>query len=158
MREFPLTDATGRLLDRMQAMTTTPWPVLLYLHATDDVPNDQREIAARAIDSFLMRRAVCLMTTKDYNRLFVQVLADARQSDPARAGHAVVRSLWNQTADARLWPDDRTFLTGLVANDLYRRSYRARLKALLVGLENHLRTPKTEHALKTFECGPPAEH
>jgi hypothetical protein len=146
VRGLPLTDPTGRLLDRMQTMTTTPWPVLLYLHATDDVPNDQRAIAARAIDSFLMRRAVCLMTTKDYNRLFVQVLADAQQSDPTRAGHAVVRSLWNQTADARLWPDDQTFLAALIANDLYRRSYRARLKALLVGLENHLRTPKTEHA------------
>ncbi|WP_406155938.1 DUF262 domain-containing HNH endonuclease family protein [Streptomyces sp. NBC_00882] len=146
LRELPLTDPTGRLLDRMQTMTTTPWPVLLYLHATEEVPNDQRAVAARAIDSFLMRRAVCLMTTKDYNRLFVQVLADAQESDPARAGFAVARSLWNQTAEARLWPDDQIFLEALIAPDLYRRSYRARLKALLVGLENHLRTPKTELA------------
>ncbi|WP_328690703.1 HNH endonuclease family protein [Streptomyces phaeochromogenes] len=127
-------------------MTTTPWPVLLYLHATEEVPNDQRAVAARAIDSFLTRRAVCLITTKDYNRLFVQVLADAQESDPARAGCAVVRSLWNQTAEARLWPDDQILLEALITPDLYRRSYRARLKALLVGLENHLRTPKTELA------------
>ncbi|WP_167518893.1 DUF262 domain-containing protein [Streptomyces chryseus] len=144
LRDLPMTSPTGRLLDRMQTMTATPWPVLLYLHATDAVPDEQRAIAARAIDSFLMRRAVCLLTSKDYNRLFVQVLADARQSDPSQAGDAVVRSLRGQTADARLWPDDTMFLEALLAPDLYRRSYRARLKALLVGLENHLRTPKTE--------------
>lgn len=144
--DLPLTDPMGRLIDRMQAMTATPWPVLLHLHATQDVPQDQRAMAAAAIDSFLMRRAVCLMTTKDYNRLFVQVLADVQASDPAEAGLAVVRSLRSQTADARLWPDDQTFHTALISSDLYSRVYRARLKALLVGLENHLRSPKTELA------------
>lgn len=144
MRQLPMTDSTGQLLDRMQTMTATPWPVLLYLHATNTIPSEQRAVAARAIDSFLMRRAVCLMTTKDYNRLFLQVLIDAQNSDPAHAGDAVVRSLASQTADARLWPDDGDFLVALMSPDLYRRSYRARLKALLIGLENHLRTPKTE--------------
>jgi hypothetical protein len=144
MRDLPMTDPTGQLLDRMQTTTTTPWPVLLYLHANDAVPPDQRAIAARAIDSFLMRRAVCLMTTKDYNRLFVQVLIDAQEAEPSEAGHAVARSLARQTADARLWPDDGDFISALIAPDLYRRAYRARLKALLVGIENHLRTPKTE--------------
>jgi hypothetical protein len=100
------------------------------------------------------------MTTKDYNRLFVQVLADARESEPGRAGFAVARSLWNQTADARSWPDDQTFVDALISPNLYVRSYRARLKALLVGLENHLRTPKTELApvLGSAESGLNIEH
>ncbi|MFF3655606.1 HNH endonuclease family protein [Streptomyces olivochromogenes] len=47
-------------------------------------------------------------------------------------------------SDAVITPD--TASAALILPDLYRRSYRARLKALLVGLENYLRTPKTEHA------------
>ncbi|MER5358426.1 DUF262 domain-containing protein [Streptomyces sp. NPDC002785] len=145
MHKLPMTDPTAQLLDRMQATSTaTPWPVLLYLHATEAVPPEQRHIAANAIDSFLMRRAICAMTTKDYNRLFVQVLADAQVSDPTQAGNAVAQSLLGQTADARLWPSDGDFLTALTSADIYNRCYRARLRAFLIGLENHLRTPKTE--------------
>ncbi|MFD4769915.1 DUF262 domain-containing protein [Streptomyces niveus] len=145
MYKLPMTDPTAQLLDRMQATSTaTPWPVLLYLHATEAVPPEQRDIAARAIDSFLMRRAICAMTTKDYNRLFVQVLTDVQASEPTQAGDAVANSLLSQTADARLWPSDGDFFAALISADIYNRCYRARLRAFLIGLENHLRTPKTE--------------
>jgi len=139
--------ATASLLDRMAATgTTTPWPVILYLHANPSIPDEQRATAARAIDSFLMRRAVCGMTTKDYNRLFVTVLIAAQRSQPAVAGEEVSRVLSSQTADSRLWPTDAEFMSSLMGSDVYRRLVQSRLKALLAGIENHVRTTRTEPA------------
>lgn len=145
MRELPLTDPTGQLLDRMDAaQTTTPWPILLYLYANDDVPQEQRHIAAAAIDSYLMRRSVCRWTTKDYNRLFLSVLATTKSADPAVAGEAVANALRSQQSDSRRWPSDEEFAEALMAPNLFNAITRARLKSLLLGIEHHLHTGKTE--------------
>ncbi len=142
---LPLGDPTARLLDSMQATSTnTPWPVILYLYAHQEVPDDQRWMAAEAIDSYLMRRGICRSTSKDYTRLFVQVLEAAQDADPTEAGIAIRDCLATQTAESRLWPDDQTFRGALLDERLFDLVYRARMKALLVGLENHLRTPKSD--------------
>lgn len=145
IRALPDSDPTAKLVDRMEAtQTTTPWPLLLYLHGNDLIPPNQRERAAQAIDSFLMRRAVCRLTTKDYNRLFLQVLSAAKASEPTCAGDVIEGTLLGQTADSRKWPTDDEFIRSLTQPNLFNLLVRARLKAVLVGVENHLRTDKTE--------------
>lgn len=138
-------DPAAVLLDRMAATsTTTPWPVILYLYGNADIPSQQRNRAIRAIDSFLMRRGICRLSTGDYNRLFLQVLTTVMESAPTEAGHAVEHSLAAQEAESRRWPKDAEFSSALRNEPLYTSLNRARLKALLVGIENHLRTGKTE--------------
>ena len=145
LKAMPLDSPVGQLVDVLEAtQTTTPWPVLLFLRESG-VPEDQLDLAATAIASFLMRRNVCDLTTKDYNRLFLQVLNQTLSAPARSAGQAVVNALEQQKADARYWPDDAEFRKALLADDLYRRVVRARLKCLLVGLENYLRTEKSEY-------------
>lgn len=145
MRALPLSDPMGQVLDRLEAsQTTTPWPVLLYLFANDHVPPAQRHVAAKAIDSFIMRRQVCRMTTKDYNHLFVSVLAAAKAADPASAGDAVIQSLLDQESDSRRWPSDEEFNHMLGVDNLYHVITRARLRSLLLALDLHMRTDKTD--------------
>jgi hypothetical protein len=91
-----------------------------------------------------MRRAVCRWSTKDYNRLFLQVLSAAKASDPEHAGRAIEDALLDQTADSRRWPTDAEFAESLTQPNIFNLLIRARLKALLVGLDNHLRSDKTE--------------
>jgi hypothetical protein len=142
---LPTTTATGRLVDSMRATSTnTPWPVLLFLYGTDQVSPLEQERAALALDSFLMRRAICGMTSKDYNNLMRSLLAEAQAAEPAHVGEAVEEKLSEETAPSRLWPSDSQFRQGLLGAGLYSRVIRGRLKALLVGLENHLTTGKTE--------------
>lgn len=142
---MPSSSSVGALLNRMQATgTMTPWPLLLRVFADDAVPIDQRELLARAIDSFLMRRGVARMSNGDYNRLFVLLMDVARTADPHSVGDAVVAAMAAQTADSRRWPTDDEFADALADPGLYNSVYRARLRSLLVGLENQLQSGKTE--------------
>ena len=146
MHELPMDDPSRRLLDHMLATnTTTPWPLLLHLHADPEIPGEQRNRAAAALEAFLVRREVCGLTTKDYNRLFVTVLAAARRSRAGTAGDRVVATLVEQEAESRRWPDDTEFVAALTGRGIYNRMVRARLRALLVAMENGLRSGgKTE--------------
>ncbi len=155
LRHLPLSDPIGQVLDRMEAaQATTPWPVLLYLWANEAVPMDQKRLAAAAIDSYLVRRSVCRWTTKDYNRLFLQVLAAAKTAEPQRAGEAVVESLLIQKADSRRWPSDEEFSQALLVPNLFHVVTRARLKSMLLGIEHSLHTGKTEPTeLLSYEDG-----
>lgn len=99
---------------------------------------------ASAIASFTMRRAICRLTTKDYNNLFLTLLNASKAAPASHAGQRVVTELASMDADSRRWPSDTEFMAGLLDANLYNNVYRARLRALLTGLENHLRTEKTE--------------
>ena len=148
LQQLPMSSPVAQALDRLDATkTTTPWPLILFLHASPEIPEDQAVIGTLAIDSFLMRRAICRMTTKDYNRLFGTVLGGVRSGDLARAGDLLVAGLVSQTADSRIWPDDSAFINGLMSSNLFNDLVRARLRALLVGLENHLLTTRAEPTL-----------
>lgn len=140
LKALPVTNPTGRLIDAMAATrTTTPWPILLYLNTHPEIPMEERDAGASAIDSFLMRRGVSGMTSSDYNRLFALVLGTLLKSEPSIAGETLTATLLEQTADSRRWPDDEEFFAALQAPGVYDRMYRAQLKALLVGIENRLR-------------------
>ena len=145
LQSLSMTSPIAQVLDRLEATsTTTPWPLILFLHASPQVPEHQAVIGTLAIDSFLMRRAICRMTTKDYNRLFGTLLGEIKSGDPSETGNLLAAALASQTADSRIWPDDPAFAAGLMNPNLYNDVVRARLRALLVGLENHLITRKSE--------------
>lgn len=145
LESMPSSTSVGALLNRMQATgTMTPWPLLLRVFADDTVPFVQKELLAQALDSFLMRRGVARMSNGDYNRLFVQLIEVADTANSACVGEAVVSALAAQTADSRRWPTDEEFAAALADPGLYNSVYRARLRSLLVGLENYLQSGKTE--------------
>jgi hypothetical protein len=145
---LPMTAPVAQVIDRLDATsTTTPWPLLLFLYSEAEIPERQAEKGALAIDSFLMRRAICRMTTKDYNRLFNALLRTVKESDPTTAGDALSSGLASQDADSRLWPTDAQFAKGLVNSNLYREVVRARLRTLLVGVENSLASTKSEASI-----------
>ena len=83
---LPMGSPVAQALDRLDTTrTTTPWPLILFLHATSEIPTGQAVAGTLAIDSFLMRRAICRMTTKDYNRLFGTLLGGIKSGDVTRS-------------------------------------------------------------------------
>ena len=146
LRKLTPTTPLGALVDAMEATgTSTPWPLVLGLATRGDVPEEQLDVMATAVSSLTMRRAVCRMSTKDYNNLFLSVLKACGDAPPGTIGDLARMELAGQEADSRRWPSDSEFRAGLVDANLFNNVYRARLRALLAGLENHLLSDKSEH-------------
>ncbi|MXW63515.1 MAG: DUF262 domain-containing protein [Bacteroidetes bacterium SB0662_bin_6] len=103
-------------------------------------PDKARFGALQALESFLVRRMVCRNTTKDYNRLsldLVRALLD--KCGPESADKAVVGFLRDQEADSRRWPTDEDLENSLCTLPLYRLLTRGRLRLVLEGIEQKYR-------------------
>ncbi|NKX93210.1 DUF262 domain-containing protein [Sanguibacter hominis ATCC BAA-789] len=145
MENLQPTHPTGRLLQVLDLLTTsTPIPVLLHLYARAGVADAQRERAATAVESFIIRRMVCGLTTKDYNRLFLTLLQNLRVAEDSNVGDRLVELLTDQTAASRYWPDDAEFLQALMRDSIYRTLRGPRLRVVLGGVETELRREKSE--------------
>lgn len=131
-------------LDRwrtMQAGVLTP--VLLWLFSSD-VPSEQIAKGLRALESYLVRRMICRITTKDYNQLFVALLGRLEEHGAQCAGDTILRFLGEQTAHVREWPDDRKLRDEFLSAPLYRLLTRGRLRLVLEGIESGLRSNLAE--------------
>ena len=124
----------------MQAGVITP--VLLLLLS---VAQESRIRAFQAIESFLVRRMVCRQTTKDYNRLILELASRLQSHELTNADRIVVCFLREQTAYARKWPSDQEVADSFESSPLYRLVTRGRLRLVLEGFEHRLRcSDKTE--------------
>ena len=141
--ESASTTPRGRFLYRVRAMDmTTVYPLLLHLCARTDVAEASLEPIWQDIESFLVRRLVCRLSTRGYNRLFLDLITIARRSD---APASVIRQwLLDQTAEANRWPTDEEFERGWLSLRAFQDLLRARLRMILEALEAQLRTDFSE--------------
>ena len=119
----------------MQAGVVTP--VLLLLLS---VEAGTRIRAFSALESFLVRRMICRQTTKDYNRLVLELASRLRESGLDKADAITAAFLKEQTAYAREWPSDEAVADALGSSPLYRLLTRGRLRLVLEGVERRLRS------------------
>ena len=122
-------------VDVMQARVTTP--VLLLLLSAEA---GTRLRAFDALESFLVRRMICRQTTKDYNRLVLELAIRLRESGLDEADKVTSGFLREQTAYAREWPSDEAVADALGSSPLYRLLTRGRLRLVLEGVERRLRS------------------
>ena len=120
----------------MQAAVVTP--VLLWLLSSQAEP-DQVFRAIKALESYLVRRMVCRMTTRGYNRVFVDLLRRLEHAGPATAGDALIEFLGERSAYGTLWPSDNLVLDAISRKPLYRLLTRGRLRMVLEVIEEELR-------------------
>ena len=133
----------------MDAGVTTP--VILWLFSNRDQIGEGRfHQALEVIESYLVRRMVCRMTTKDYNRLFLELVGELDNNGPTVAAELVLKFLSNQTADSRIWPTDSQVREAFISLPVYQLLTRGRLRMILEGIEDALRSPKSEeeHVLR----------
>ena len=102
-------------------------------------PEKVRFGALRALESFLIRRMVCRYTTKDYNRLALDLVRELNSGNPEDSDAVVVRFLSIQEANSRRWPTNSELEHALESPPLYRLLTRGRLRLILEGIEEHYR-------------------
>ena len=135
----------GRFCRRMNLLdTATQTPLVFHLleHHNPDDPEFLTAICD--LESFLVRRFICGMTTKGYNRIFLNRLL-AEMIDEGKADAATLRSkLLALDGESQRWPQDSEFKVAWCRRQLYQGSNTRKVRTVLEGLEFALRTSKQE--------------
>ncbi len=117
-------------------------PLILYLCGEADLDEASLAEALQILESFLIRRAVCCLTTKNYNRLFLQLVEGLRgKSDVIET---LRTALLQGTGDAVVWPDDLNFKQAWLNRPLYNDLTSSRVQFILRQIELAKRTAKNE--------------
>lgn len=144
--ENPTDHSIAALIDLVVATkTSTVWPLILTVYGDDRISDAQRRKSASAVYSYLARRMLCGLTSKDYNRIFVAVLRTAQATANAGGlvGDAVEKELGSLVGDSRHWPDDGAFMAAIFGSNFYALT-KPRQRVFFAGLENYLRDDKSD--------------
>ena len=141
-------EAIAWLGDRLRAwQNTTAYPIAFQI-ADKKVNNETRWKVAQAINSYLVRRALCDLTSKNLNQVFPRLAGEF-----CRHGVSIesVRKFFNkeQSRDTTRFPDDKELISGILEKQAYYNIPSRILVNMLWSFELASRTKKTE------ETGPP---
>ena len=140
----PSTDSSlGRFAQRLRVLdTSTAYPLVLGILGNARLAPADREAIFSDLESFLVRRLVCLRPSKNYNRLFLQVLRDFSHGEPTRSAfRALLAAGTGENVD---WPNDAAFEQAWMTLDAYRELKPAKVEMILRVLDEALHTGNTE--------------
>ena len=127
----------------MEVTTAIPFLLGLYEGTSDETA---RVSVLEDLESFLVRRMVCRLTTQNYNRMFLDLVSElekTRDYKPQRVRDLILK----QSGDSTRWPNGVEFEDAWINTPLYTAITRPRLRMLLRALDDGLHTAKTERYL-----------
>lgn len=132
-------------LRRLEAVdTTTVFPFLLYAYA-ELVPHAITEFDSILVllESYLMRRMICNLTGKHYNRYFVDLIRNIDRNGMLSAA-AVGEHMAKSNADSIRYPDNQALSAAIADLPLYGRLAQPKVRAILEALDGYAHTSKSE--------------
>lgn len=121
---------------------STAMPLAIYLATESSVASRLTE-AFQALESYILRRDICGLTTKNYNRFFASLVLRLRTFDGDKVDE-LIAYLSSRPADMDRWPDDAEWERGWVMREQYRSARQPRLRYILETIEREKHTAKTE--------------
>ncbi|MNV01901.1 hypothetical protein D3C71_921190 [compost metagenome] len=141
-------DRASLLAKRLKALdNSTVYPVLLYLMSlpVERLSSVSREAILADIESWLVRRFVCQLTNKNYNRFFVGLVGKIKNAPSDADLVEVVRAELSRSRDVTTrWPLDDEFEAAWLSKPIYTKSRPDRSAMVLRAIEAHIRTTKNE--------------
>ena len=131
--------ALAVFLDRFDVSTAYP----LLLHLLDSrLTNEQWKSVSRTLESYLLRRAVCNLTTKGYNRIFLSLTKSMRGegTSPERLEQLLLAS----DAESVEWPSDEAFRTAWTTHNAYSSLQNAKIVHIMRRLNETYMAPTME--------------
>ncbi|MCC7535017.1 MAG: DUF262 domain-containing protein [Deltaproteobacteria bacterium] len=123
--------------------TSTAYPVVLWVLGEPSIDVSARGAMFRDLESFLVRRAVCSRSTKQYTRRFLELLRDFKRA--ATFDRATFHALLAGGAkDSFDWPADDEFESAWNTTDAYRTLKPGRVEMILRAIEQASRSSKSE--------------
>ena len=121
----------------------TVLPLVLLLFRSTEVTEDRRRRGLRILESWLARRALMRLTSKNYNRQVPRLVASVK-ADLAHADDALLQMLSGAEGEISRWPDDAEFTDFLRTRDVYGSVSQPRLVMALAAVEASLYSNKTD--------------
>lgn len=117
---------------------TTVFPLVMRIWACDSISDEQKAECLRMLLSFIVRRAVCGMTTKNYNKFFLMVVDHLDKATWLPATLAAF--LLTQKQESGRMPRDDEFEQKWRMSPAYKDLQPARARAVLEEIELKKRT------------------
>ncbi len=114
--------------------TSTVIPVALALFKSADVTVEQRRRALSAMESWLVRRMLAGLTSKNYNKTTADLLQAVRRR-PDQADDQIIEELAASSSAISVWPDDKTITGVVVTRGMYGWVAKPRLVMVLSAIE-----------------------
>ena len=134
----------AKFLERRKTMNVgAVTPLLLHLLSTD-IPQATVANCLKAIESFLVRRVVCGYGASSYGEFFVSLISKLAAEPASKADKILLSSLKKQDSRGTLWPKDDELRDWFVDAPLYQWLTQGRLRMVLTGIEEQLRTKQAE--------------
>lgn len=122
---------------------STAMPLVLYLAGESALDEGELPDALRLIESYIVRRDICGLTTANYNKFFVDMIAKLRAGGQVSVAR-VHQLLSASQADAIRFPPDSEWKAQWLGRDQYKGSRQPRLRYLFEALEHQKRNDRSE--------------
>jgi len=133
----------ARRLKTLDTSTVYPILLLLLVGKRQQIHDDALHTILTDIESYLVRRMVCNLTTKNYNLFFRTLLRVLRSADQVTP--AMVRAhLMQAEGDSVRWPNDAEFERAFLAQPVYRFLKSPRTALVLEAIDLQLLTDRQE--------------
>jgi hypothetical protein len=128
--------------------TRTVYPLVLDLLGRQ-MENDDRDGIFLDLASYVVRRAVCNLGTKAYNRVFLSILAQLPDGGIKRSAFRDV--LIKLQGDSSIWPNNDAFRKAWLDNGAYDQLNASRVSFILRAIEDRLHDRKAERVIINSE-------
>jgi len=119
----------------------TIYPLLLGL-LDRSLPDKVLQDILIDLESYVVRRAICGLTTKNYNRLFLAILGKLPKAELTRATFRNI--LLGLQGDTSMWPRDEDFRGNWLREPIYDALGGSRVEYILQAIEGHMHSVKSE--------------
>jgi hypothetical protein len=140
-------------IHRLNFDVVAPVLLWLYLQPPDILSRSERELAFRAVESFIIRRMAAKWQTRAYGRAFVEVLVAAQHASD-HPGQAVIEALKSEPYQYA-WPSDDDVVQQFISSRYYGPGgiSQPRIRLILGAIDDLLqsKTSKSEPIVVDYE-------
>ena len=130
---------------RIATWDAAPTHSLVLRVATLGLPADDEKSFYHDIMSYLVRRAICGLTPKNYNNVFLQLLKQFKEGEATAGAFRAALAALDGTASR--WPRDEEFHRAWMTEPVHSRiGDIGRIRTILAEIENGMRSQRTEEA------------
>jgi hypothetical protein len=144
--EPPAGSRLAVFLRRLEAVDTATVYPLLLLACDQLLPSQQREFDQflTVLESFLVRRMVGGLTSKNYNRLFLDVIKTLDREGSLSAS-ALREILQSSDGESVRFPSDEEFKERILNREIYQALAQYKVRAVLEAIDQALADRKSEN-------------